>query len=193
MVKPELNNLSATKLRAILIATMVLLFIIGGALFWFLRSQIIDVANHVREVSTGVATSNADVIHLQNLQRTLDDEKEAIDRAASLVGDSSTYQYQEKMLNDVTTYAKKTGISIVSINFDEAKDSTGTTAGLKEIGVTLAIESPVEYSAIMKFIRLIEYNLPKMQIADVSFTGSTSEGSKTSIQFSSITIKAYAK
>ncbi len=193
MVTPQLNNLSATKLRAILVATMVLLIVVGGVLFWFLRTQIIDVANHVREVSTGAATSNADVIRLQNLQKTLDDDKEAITRAASLVGDSSTYQYQEKMLNDLTTYAKKTGIGIVSINFDDIKDSTGATAGLKEIGVTLAIESPVEYTSIMKFIRLIEYSLPKMQIADVSFASGASEASKTSIQFSSITIKAFAK
>ena len=238
MVEQSLKTLSATKLKIVLISTLIFLVLIGGVLFWFLRGQLVEYAIQVNESETSATTSDASIVRLKKLQKILNDDKDSVESAANIAGDSQTFEYQEKILKDLSTYEKKTGIKIVSINFDEVKESAATAmtipgaittpgaldepgAGdlanapggeilddtsmgleggtaapastLKEVIITISITNPVKYASIMQFIRLIEFNLPKMQISGLSFTNTDAGSNKLSLEYPSMTIRTYIK
>ena len=228
MVEQNPKSLSATKLKMVLIATLVILVLLGGVLFWFVRGQLVEYAIQVRETTANASTSDASIARLQKLQKALNDDKDAVKRAASIAGDGQTFEYQERILEDLSTYEKKAGIRITSINFDEVKESTTTsaitpselaepgtsdpasavggeipggtegetaapTSALKEVSITISIENPVTYKSIMQFIRLLEFNLPKMQISEVSFTNTDVGSNKLVLQYPTMTIRTYIK
>ncbi len=192
MVAKHAKGLTAVKLRLVLISSMVALFCVGGALFWFLRSQLVEFATKIQGISVEASTSNANATRLQSIEKTLEDNKSTIAKVANIIGDSEDYRYQEKILDDLARYEEKTGITITSIDFGEASDSS-LVPGLKEVDITIAIENPIDYETILQFVRLTESNLPKMQISDLSLVNSSAGTDKVTIQFPSMVIKVFSR
>jgi len=194
MVEKKLKGFGAPQLRAILIASLVLLFALGGGLFWFMREQLVDLASKVRDVNIEAATTDTNAIRLKGLQKTLDDEKVAVTRAKNIVADSEAYRYQEKLINDLTRYAKKAGVTIVSINFNPTIDSgADTIPGLKKISMTVSLGDGVTYKSIMQFIRYIEFNLTKMQIKGISLSNTSPGTGSLQLSVPSLEIEVYAR
>lgn len=69
-------------------------------------------------------------------------------------------------------------------------------ATLNSKTVTVAIKNPVDYKSLMSFIRRIEQNNTKMQIANVSISRATSEGGEdisSSVTTNAFEIEVYVK
>lgn len=194
MVEKNLKGFSAIQLRAILIATLLLLIAIGGGMFWFLRGQLVDLANKVRETNVEATTTDTNNARLKALQKTLDEEQVAVKRAKSIIADGESYKYQEKIIDDLTRYAKRAGVTIVSINFNEATDqSAESIPGLKKVSMTVTLGDGVKYRSIMQFIRYIEYNLTKMQITGISMSNNTPGSGSLTLSVPSLDVEVYTR
>lgn len=120
-------------------------------------------------------------------------------KAEQIVADSQSYQYQNQIINDLTEYANQAGISITSFTFQETTDGGTTTSsssnsassaptdtqkassGLKSIPVSIQLGEGVKYENLLHFVYLIEQNLTRMQLSEISFSGGdgSSAGAQT--------------
>lgn len=182
-----IKHLTAAKLRLILAVMMFVTVGICGTIFYFANSLLSDVAT---DVSKTVAEANASQNNLQTLQQTekiLESEQDAVKRAAKVTANSQNYQYQNQIINDMNEYASRAGITLTNIDFSSAKPSSaapatggaaapmtgaGTPTGVKTVTISVTIDNPVNYVKLLRFMRSIEQNLTKMQIADISLTQS---------------------
>lgn len=201
MSENQLKNLDASKLRIILATSIILLIGVSVALFVFFRGQLVSYAEQVRTANTEASVSQSDITMLENLQKELDENSVAVNRTKNIVADSQKYQYQNQIIEDITTYAQKANVGISGYAFTtDSAASTGaaagassaatpTPSGLKSVGVSINIKSPVNYQSIIRFIHYIESNLTKMQVSGVSLSG---DGS-SDVTASPITIQVYTR
>lgn len=202
----RMKSLTATNLRLILIVSIFLLVILSAISFWFFRTNLVSFAQQVHSDNAAASISSSDISRLEQLKRDLEKDKVAVTRAKNIVADSKYYQYQDQIINDITAYASKAGVSITSFAFSGqsgqgagAADTTGAAPqqtssnappGLKTISTTVTIKSPTNYKAVMQFIHFLELNLTKMQLSGISLTkGLTAED----VMLNPITIEVYVK
>jgi hypothetical protein len=198
----QLQNLTPSIFRLILICGMVLLLGVFAACFFFFRGQLDTYASQVKDDNYVAAVSSNDVSRLQDIQQELENDNVAVTRAKSIVADSQYYQYQNQIISDINQYAKTSGVTITSYTFNTDIDKktpaqtaspnplTIAPAGLKTLSTVVSVKSPVDYTAIMRFIHSIEINLTKMQLTGVSFIKGTSN---TDVSVNPITIEVYTR
>jgi len=199
MVTKKTNTMTPDKLRLILIGTIFVMIVGAGGLFWGFREQIlIPNANKVSEVSLAAKSRDSEVSRLENLKAILEKDKDTVDKAARIVADTQSYQYQDQIIKDLTAYAKATGVTILRYDFNSgavsgpgaAQPATGTEpAGLKSVSVAISLTNPVPYNNFMRFVHAIEANLTKMQLAGISMATDPSNA----VTASTLTIKVYTK
>lgn len=199
MVTKKTNTMTPDKLRLILIGTIFVMIIGAGGLFWVFREQIlIPNANKVSEVSLAAKSRDSEVSRLENLKTILERDKDTVDKAARIVADTQSYQYQDQIIKDLTAYAKATGVTILRYDFNSgatsgpaaAQPATGTEpAGLKSVSVAISLTNPVPYNNFMRFVHAIEANLTKMQLAGISIATDPSNA----VIANTLTIKVYTK
>lgn len=189
----KLNKLTATRLRLVLAAVIVLLTLLIALGFYGVQSYLYKFAVEVSHANEDAATSGNDIQKLQNLQQKLADEASIIDRTKKIVADSKSYEYQDQIIADLNTYAARAGVLITSFVFadNNAQASAGASApadttaaaipGLKSTTVAITLESPTKYNQVMNFVHYIEQNLTKMQLASLELTkGAASDEVATS-------------
>lgn len=201
-MEKQLQNLTPSIFRLILIGTMVLLLGAFGGCFYLFRNQLDAYAGQVKNDNYAAAVSSNDVNRLQEIQQQLENDHVAVTRAKSIVADSQSYQYQNQIIGDINQYAVSSGVTITSYTFNTDIDKkppvptvnpnplTIAPAGLKTLSAVVSVKSPVNYTAIMRFIHSIEINLTKMQLAGVSFTKGTNS---TDVTVNPITIEVYTR
>lgn len=185
----QIKNMSAVKLRLILICSVGLILLVFAGCFLLFRNQLDAYATQVKLDNSAAEISKNDVARLQRIQQELEHDNVAVTRAKNIVADSQYYEYQNQILSDINQYAKDSGVTIVSFTFNSDTDPkaaptpanplTAAPAGLKTTSAVISIKNPVDYKAIMRFIHAIEVNLTKMQLAGVSFTKGTSNADVT--------------
>jgi Tfp pilus assembly protein PilO len=193
MVEKQLKALTPPKLRIILIAMMALLLVAGGVIFWYLRSQLVSFAHEVHEADIAAEESNANITQLQNLQRVLEENEVAINRADRLVLDSSLATYQDTLINEITTFAEKSGLKVSSFSFNPSGDSSANVAGIKTTTVTVTLSDSASYREIMEFMHYIEYSLIRMRTDGLAMTSGSSGSDKSELNISSISLEVFIK
>lgn len=172
------KKLSAVKFRNLLIALAVIMLVISGVGFWFFYSYLTSYAAEVQSSKNAATLSSSDLDRINELDKKMQEDKVAVERAKSIVGDSKYYKYQDQIIADITAYANASGVSISSISFDSDAAGAAKTApapsavaapqGLKSTSASIALNNPVDYKALMRFVHAIEQNLTKMQITGLS-------------------------
>lgn len=197
------SKLSAANLRIVLILSMVLLIVAAAVGFWFVRGQLDAFAIKVHDDNHKADVSSNDIAKLKTLEQDLADDVVAVKRTKNIVADATGHLYQDQIVDDITKYATSAGVAITGFTFNESEDpavaaAAPTTtsgaplpAGLKTTSAVVAIESPVDYTALMNFIHSIETNLTKMQLAGVSI--GKQSGSNTEVTVSPLTIEVYTR
>lgn len=193
---------TATRLRLALSSSLFVIAILTGISLYFIYGKLHDVSTDVSHAVVDASASQDNIQTLQKIQSELADKKDVIDRASSIVADSKSYQYQNQILNDLNDYAGRAGITLTNIDFTSG-DATGTTgsgakpaadssapAGVKSTSVSVAIQNPVPYDNLLRFIKSIEDNLTKMQISKIGLSKGTS-GSNVSSEI--LTIQVYIR
>lgn len=199
---------TATKLRLVLSISLFAIPLIAGGIFYYIYGQLQNVAVNVSHTVVDAQSRQSSIQTLQEIQTELNNDKDVIAKANSIVADSQSYQYQDQILNDINGYAAKAGITVTNVDFssNSTSGSAGATArpgapqtptttvtpsGVKTVSVSVTMQNPVGYSNFLQFLRSIEDNLTKMQVQKISLSKGT--GSGDSVSSDVLTIQVYVR
>jgi lysozyme family protein len=182
---------------------MVVLFIINVAAYFFLQSELEKVAKDVKDTNSIADSSSTKSAELKKLSEYLEKEKSAVSRVKNIVAESSSYQ--DKVINDITLYAQKSGVFVDGITFESNSQNTSvaptanatiqqpgaTSAGINYKTAIINIRNPVQYRNIMQFLYYIENNLTRMDVTEVSLTKVSDSSQEVSIN--PLNVKVYVK
>lgn len=167
-----------------------------GAGFYFAYSQLVEVAKETAAINADVDLSDKQLSKLASIDRDLDKYSSSIKRAKLIVAESTSYQYQNQIINDLMRYASVAGVSISSFGFNDNNASesaagatpqagtpppgsqtpqqtpggpaASTTVQPKSTMVTVRLGENTPYTSLLHFIYLIEQNLTRMQLTQLS-------------------------
>lgn len=198
MKKMREAKLTPTLLRVILIGTMLLISLLGFAIWQISYKKLASVSNNVAQIQQQADASNDSVQQLLTLKTQLDSHQDTVAKAAAIVAQSQEYKYQNQITQDLERFAQDAGVTIESYTFSNGASSGGaattTTAppataapapapaagsqpsaasGLKSTTVVVTPKSPVNYRNYLKFLNDIQQNSLKMQIDGLSLAKQT--------------------
>ena len=205
------GEMTASKLRLILSIMMLLALVSASVSFYFAQSKLKEYAVTISQLNATAQNGNDNLQTLQNLQKRLEDERETMTKARSIVAQSQQYLYQDQIVQDLSRIAGDNGVVITQFDFASTTSAVGggeaalaalpsdtettspvpavPTSSLKSQTVNVTIKSPLPYDNLMNFIKAIELNPMKMQIAAISLAKDT--GNNVSSQ--AFTIEVYVR
>lgn len=152
------KTFSAQSLRALLTFGLVLTTLAGGALFYLGLDTVRTYAISVNQRTQDVTASDNQVKQLELLKAQLSQSESLISKVDRTFTTPDAYQSQA--LLDIRNYATQTGVTVTGTDF-ETPEGTGQHIVIIKLG------NPVGYPALVKFLTLIEGNLPKMQVVSM--------------------------
>lgn len=193
------NRLSAPQLRIVLILALIVAIGAGVGGFIFLRGLLVSKADEIATITTEVRGLSDSINRLENADKLLKANNDVEQKALEMVSKNQSYLYQDRIVGDMKLIAEAARVSIKSVEFNDVATDTKPAAGtgasalqpaanmpsdIKQATATITINSPVDYNNLLVFIRSIEQNNLKMQVAKVTLTGvSDNKNSVTSDAF----------
>ena len=170
--------MNAVTLRNLLIASIILSLGGIGALIYYATGFLNSEVSQTVQTRIKADLSQNDLDRLKSLEKVLKNNHASVEKAAQIVSDSKKYEYQDQIVSDINTYAIKTGVSVTGFDFGDAfatntksnTQKTPTVTGVKSITATLTLASPMPYDSYLRFIKAVEKNLTKMQVAGINLT-----------------------
>lgn len=155
--------MNAKILRIVLSVLMAALLggLVGGA-WWgseFLASAVRD-SDHKR---IDAQVSATELQQLKQLKTQLATQADLIDRVHSIAGSTNLYRYQDQVIEDISSYAKRYNMRIANFDF-----VTSTKAASTKTPFNITIGGQVDYRSFLMFLRDIETNLTKIQVTSLS-------------------------
>lgn len=208
--------LTATNLRYVLAAALLLMFAACGAGFYYVHGYLKSYAEEASALNSQAEIGTKNIVALQNIERYIEEHKHEFSIAEKVVAESKSYRYQNEIVNDLSKIADKSGVNITGFQFgDQAAGATSgssssssstaapaagtapatpstTAGGLKTTKATITISSPVNYDNLLEFISRIERNITKMQIARIAIS-QTEEGGRNSVASETFEIEVYIR
>lgn len=182
------SRLTAVGLRSLLIVLILLLIGLATVGFYFAQTALVAYSKVVTQTVADSTNSGKDVQSLKKLQADISGLQDVIVKTSKITASASDYQSQ--VITDINTYAKSAGIGVSNYTFTQTP--TASVAGAPQSStVTLALTSPMPYKSLLTFLRLIETNLPKMQVSSVNLT--RVEGDSSTVRTESIAIDVYTR
>ena len=201
----KLTN-KATTLRLLLIIALALILLGIGVGFYLGYSSLKSVASETSKAHSEADASDQKLTQLQNTKLELEKNADIVKKAEQVVAESKSYQYQNQIINDLTMYANQSGMTIKSFTFsDSSSDSSGqatqghggsTTSipNVNSVMVTVELGGDMSYLATLRFVHLIEQNLTRMQISDLSLSGGdTGQQDGAQEQTQTLNIEVYVR
>jgi hypothetical protein len=192
--------MNAVTLRNLLIASIVLSLGGIGAIIYYASNYLQSEVTQTVHTRIKADLSQHDLDRLKSLEKVLKNNQASVEKAAQIVSDSQKYEYQDQIVSDINTYAIKTGVNVTGFDFGDAFAATAaksnvqktpTVTGVKSIVATLTLGSPMSYDNYLMFIKAIEKNLTKMQVAGINIT--PDEKSPGSISNPSVVLIVYVR
>lgn len=159
----------AVTLSWLLIGSIGLILVGAGVGCWQLQKILTSERLAADHASIDATISSSELQKAHNLQIYIGNHKEQIDKAATVVAETKTYQYQNQIVADVNEFASIAGVTVLGFDFP-VQTTAPTIKGVKTIQATVTLQNPVPYDNYLRFLKLIEQNLTKMQITDISIT-----------------------
>ncbi len=181
------KSMRATSLRNTLIFLVLLTVAIAIGSFYFGSIWIHDYAVSVNQTVASATNSKTDDASLKKLQSDIAQQQSIITKTQALFTDQTSYQTQ--VVQDVSRYAAQLGMPTPSFSFQTAGTAAGATKTAPGNTVTVAVQSPIAYTTLLKFIMAIEQNIPKLQITGISI-GRADAGQVTT---DSLTIQVFTR
>lgn len=180
------SGISAVGFRSLLIVLIILSIGLAVVGFYFAQNALVAYSKVVGQTVADSTNTGKDVQSLKTLQAELNARQDVIIKSSSLLATSSNYQSQA--INDINTYASESGLNVSSYSFTLTPGAVAVS-GANTSNITVSLSSPMPYTSLLKFVRLIETNLPKMQIASINLT--RQEGDSTMVKTDQISIDVY--
>lgn len=180
-----------TTLRIILVSVMLLVTAATIIIFLLVQQKLLKNINKTTEtqIITSLTTSEAQALKLKinNMEPAL----EKLDNIAI-----STQNYQDQAIKDLNKYASLSGVTIDGgFSFSRPITMDITTqivfGNIQSQPVVITLANPVPFDNFLKFIRLVEENIPLMQLTGINI--SRSQTSNTDIITDPITIEVLTK
>lgn len=127
-------------------------------------------ADHAK-IDAGISADELQKAH--NLQVYLEKNEAEVEKAAAVVAETKTYQYQNQIVEDVNRYAAIAGVTVLGFDFPTQTTAAVKAGGIKTLQASVTLKNPVAYESYLRFLKLIEQNLTKMQVTDISITPDT--------------------
>lgn len=187
------SNLEATTLRAVMIVAF---FMIVGLLvvgIYFGQNWISNLAAETSSnTSSEPATGNYGGLSLSQLQKEITNNQTAATKADSII--ASNKDYTNRINQDLNKYASITGVSIENCDFNQSADtikSLTPISGLQLNSAKLTLGNPVKFTNLIRFLELIESNIPKIQVTSIDINQAVN--SNDSVIVKPLTIELYTK
>lgn len=150
-------------LRTLLSALLAIVILGGGALFYFGLEQVRAFAIETNNRLADAEASDKQIEQLQALRNQLAQSQALITKADQMFTTQASYQAQA--FADVRNYANQAGVAVTSTDFEDPTTGSYT--------MILRLNNPVNYGQLIQFLKLMEGNLPKMQVTSISLAPST--------------------
>lgn len=204
------HNLTPTRLRLILIGSMVLMVAIAVGVFMIGYKQIADYSVASRAVAAEAQASYSSLQDLEAAKKELANDADVVQRASLIVSESKSYLYQDQIIQDINRFATNSGVSVTSISFGAsgATSSSGTAvaasttppagavappSGVKTTTASVTVKNPVDYTKMLNFIHSIENSLFKMRISQVTLSKSADAKGSNDVTSDVLNIEVYVK
>lgn len=206
------QGLTPTRLRLILIGSMLLMVALAIVVFMVGYNSISTYSASSRAVAAQAQASNSSLQELVTVKKELADESDVVQRASLIVSESKSYLYQDQIIRDINRFAANAGVSVTSITFGSggATTSSGTAAsasssappstatgtapsGIKTTNASVTVKNPVDYTKMLTFIHSIESSLFKMRIAQVTLSKSTDAKAPNDVTSDILNIEVYIR
>lgn len=206
------QSITASRLRLLLLAALALIIILGGVIFYLGYTKLGAIASETGEQVASAKQSETTIERLEATKKELDEKKDIIARVSDITADSQNYAYQDRLVNDLTVYARKAHLTIKNISFaSQGGGGTGAApvatappgggasegsmaapaagSSLKKATVDITLENPLDYKDLLNFLHYIEQNLTKLKVSRVSMTKSKDE----SVTIDILNLEVYLK
>ncbi|MDO4773622.1 MAG: hypothetical protein Q4A37_00660 [Candidatus Saccharibacteria bacterium] len=204
-------TLNAVTMRYILSALLLLLLAGMAGSFYFAYTMLHDRATEAANKQAELGSIDLRVQALDTLKKDLAKYKPSVERAANIAASAKSYQYQNQIIDDLKFYATTASVSIDSFSFKDESGSkpaakpagstpatsapsptsgSGGAAALKSTQVSIQLGKNVGYTNLLHFLHLIEKNLTRMQIADLSLSRGE-DNANVSVQ--TLTLEVYIR
>lgn len=209
------KSLTPTRLRLILVGSMVAMVAIAIAIFSLGYKQISGYAASSRAVAAQAQASNSSLQELIAVQKELKDDEDVVQRASLIVSESKSYLYQDQIIQDINRFAKSAGITVTNITFAGAAGTSGSgsgstaaaattapspaagsaspPAGVKTTTASVTVANPVDYNKMLTFIHSIENSLFKMRISQVTLSKSAEAKAPNDVTSDVLNIEVYIR
>lgn len=203
------STMTATKLRILLSVGLAVSIILTGGLFYLGRGQLDALATDVGQAVADANASQNNIEALKQTEQELEANRDVVARVDKVVADSKQYNYQNSIVTDLNAYAQRYGLAITNIDFSSTSTSAtsaptpaspgvegeaapaASASSVKTVTVNVTLENPVDYDNLLRFLRAIERNLTKMQVANFGVTKSTDNPKEVSAN--SLSIELHVK
>ena len=206
------KGMTPTRLRLILVGSMVALVAIAVAVFSLGYKQISNYATSSRAVAAQAQASNSSLQELIAVKKELESDQDVVQRASLIVSESQSYLYQDQIIQDINRFAQSAGIKVTNITFAGATGASGSGAataatttpsptatstppppGVKTTTASVTVANPVDYNKMLTFIHSIENSLFKMRISQVSLSKTAEAKSSNDVTSDVLNIEVYIR
>ena len=192
-------NASIARIVLSLLLLIILSAMVGLVIFAY--SFLSKTSEEVGKMQTEAIAVDAKIQSLLASKSQLDRNSDTVKKAKNIVSESKLYQYQNQIIQDLNTYADRTGILIKAFSFqNEPTTSTKTAtsskrtstspAGVKSTFVSIQLGDHIDYTKFLHFLSLIEKNVTRMQLLGVSISRGANNHE---ISIQSLEVKAYTR
>lgn len=179
-------QLNATLARILLSLALVLILLVMTAGFYMAYNFMKDSAQQVASVQADAKAADKKLQDVRSLSSKLEKYQDSVKKAEKIVAESTSYKYQNQIINDITAYARQAGVGISSFTFQDdsaasnGKSSSSTASktpttpsspspsGAKSTSVSIQMDKHLNYVRFLQFLHLLEQNLTRMQVANIS-------------------------
>lgn len=188
------NSFNASKLRITMISVIIVIIGITSTGFYFAQQFLQKFASDVRQSNLRAKADNISPVEVNALKTKISDLGSTITKTENIAIPSQNYQ--DQAIRDLNKYATESGLAINgSFNFSRPTSiglSTQLSSGaIRTEPVVITLANPVEFSSFIKFLKLIETNLPKMQLTGINI--SRDQNINSAITTDPLTIEVYTK
>lgn len=203
------KGMNARKFRLLLISFIIILIAGGVGIFLFGYGLLSKQTVEASEISTRANQSNQMLTNLMATENELRAQGDTVERVSRLVSDSQSYEYQNRIVSDINTYADKAGVEVMNIDFSAqptpgagtttaaqgspATPTTPTTNGLRTASATVTLQNPVDYNNMLKFLGYMEQSLTRMSISKISLSKADSKDEPSAVNSDVLLIEVYIR
>lgn len=194
---------TATRMRMVLIGALTLVLLVMSAGFYLAYSALKTTAVNIADVQSAAASADADLRNLVKLESDMKRYADVVEKTQNIVSDSIKYMYQDQIIKDMTAMAGNAGVTVTAFDFgtssadgtansgtapptatipapgaDGSTDVTTTpetteaAPAIQSIFISISLRDTT-YENLLRFIYLIENNVSRMQISQLTLSPGT--------------------